>query len=63
MPSYVGKTLNVLVESLKPNGEVCGFTDSYLQVFTKGSDELLGKFVDVKIIESSRTSLKGEIIL
>ena len=36
MPSYIGKkTLNVLVESLKPNGEVCGFTDSYLQVFTK----------------------------
>jgi tRNA-2-methylthio-N6-dimethylallyladenosine synthase len=62
MPTYVGKTLNVLVESLKPNGEVCGFTDSYLQVFTKGSDELLGKFVDVKITEATRTSLKGEII-
>lgn len=62
MPSYVGKTLNVLVESLKPNGEVCDFTDSYLQVFTKGSDELLGKFVDVKITEATRTSLKGEII-
>ncbi|MCB9097105.1 MAG: tRNA (N6-isopentenyl adenosine(37)-C2)-methylthiotransferase MiaB [Aliarcobacter sp.] len=62
MPSYIGKTLNVLVESLKPNGEVCGFTDSYLQVFTKGSDELLGKFVDVKITEATRTSLKGEIL-
>ena len=62
MPSYVGKTLNVLIESLKPNGEVCGFTDNYLQVFTKGSDELLGKFVDVKITEATRTSLKGEII-
>jgi tRNA-2-methylthio-N6-dimethylallyladenosine synthase len=63
MPSYVGQTLNVLVESLKPNGEVCGFTDNYLQVFAKGSDELLGKFVDVKIIENSRTSLKGEVVL
>ena len=63
MPTYVGATLNVLVESLKPNGEVCGFTDSYLQVFTKGSDELLGKFVNVKIIEASRTSLKGEVVL
>ena len=29
--------------------------------FTKGSDELLGKFVDVKITEATRTSLKGEI--
>ena len=63
MLTYVGKTLNVLVESLKPNGEVCGFTDNYLQVFTKGSDELLGKFVDVKITEASRTSLKGEVVL
>jgi tRNA-2-methylthio-N6-dimethylallyladenosine synthase len=62
MPSYIGKTLNILVETLKPNGEVCGFTDNYLQVFTKGSDELLGKFVDVKITAASRTSLKGEVV-
>ena len=63
MDTYVGETMNVLIESLKPNGEVCGFTDNYLQVFTKGSDELLGKFVDVKITEASRTSLKGEVVL
>ena len=62
MPSYIGETLNVLVETLKPNGEVCGFTDNSLQVFTKGSDELLGKFVDVKITEASRTSLKGIVV-
>ncbi|APW66602.1 MULTISPECIES: tRNA (N6-isopentenyl adenosine(37)-C2)-methylthiotransferase MiaB [Arcobacteraceae] len=62
MPSYVGQTLNVLVESLKPNGEVCGFTDNYLQVFTSGSDSLLGKFVNVKITSNTRTSLKGEIV-
>ena len=62
MDTYVGDTMNVLIESLKPNGEVCGFTDNFLQVFTKGSDELLGKFVDVKITEASRTSLKGEVV-
>jgi tRNA-2-methylthio-N6-dimethylallyladenosine synthase len=62
MPTYVGETLNVLVETLKPNGEVCGFTDNYLQVFAKGSDELLGKFVNVKVISNTRTSLKGEIV-
>jgi tRNA-2-methylthio-N6-dimethylallyladenosine synthase len=62
MPTYIGKTFTVLVESLKSNGEVCGFTDNYLQVFTKGSDELLGKFVNVKIIDNTRTSLKGEIV-
>jgi len=62
MDTYVGETMNVLIESLKPNGEVCGFTDNFLQVFTKGSDELLGKFVNIKITEASRTSLKGEVV-
>ena len=60
MPNMIGKTVNVLVESLKPNGEVSGYTDNYFLVFTKGSDELLGKFVNVKITSATRTSLKGE---
>ena len=62
MPDMIGKTVNVLVESLKPNGEVSGYTDNYFLVFTKGSDELLGKFVNVKITSAKRTSLKGEIV-
>ena len=62
MPTYVGQTLNVLIETLKPNGEVCGFTDNYLQVFTSGSDDLLGKFVNVKIVSNTRTSLKGVVV-
>lgn len=62
MPNMIGKTVNVLVESLKPNGEVSGYTDNYFLVFTKGSDELLGKFVNVKIKSATRTSLKGEIV-
>ena len=62
MPKLIGETLNILVESLKPNGEVCGYTDNYLQVFAKGSDELLGKFVNVKITDVTRTSLKGEVV-
>ena len=62
MSANIGKTVNVLFESLKPNGEVSGFTDNYCQVFVKGSDELLGKFVDVKITDATRTSLKGEVV-
>ena len=62
MPDMIGKNVNVLVESLKPNGEVSGYTDNYFLVFTKGSDELLGKFVNVKITSATRTSLKGEIV-
>ncbi len=58
----IGKTVKVLFENLKPNGEVAGFTDNYCQVFVKGSDELLGRIVDVKITDASRTSLKGEVV-
>ncbi|RXJ95087.1 tRNA (N6-isopentenyl adenosine(37)-C2)-methylthiotransferase MiaB [Malaciobacter molluscorum] len=62
MPELIGSTVNILVESLKPNGEVSGYTDNYLQVFAKGSDDVLGKFVNVKITDVTRTALKGEII-
>ncbi len=62
MSLNIGKTVNVFFESLKPNGEISGFTDNYCQVFVKGSDELLGKFVNVKIVAALRTSLKGEVI-
>ncbi|MCT7512158.1 tRNA (N6-isopentenyl adenosine(37)-C2)-methylthiotransferase MiaB [Aliarcobacter cryaerophilus] len=62
MPNMIGKTVNILVESLKPNGEVSGYTDNYFLVFTKGSDELLGKFINVKITSATRTALKGEIV-
>lgn len=61
MPKLIGTTVNVLVENLKPNGEVSGYTDNYLQVFAKGSDELLGKFVDIEIIDVTRTALKGKV--
>ncbi|MFA7570700.1 MAG: tRNA (N6-isopentenyl adenosine(37)-C2)-methylthiotransferase MiaB [Sulfurimonadaceae bacterium] len=62
MRSNVGKTMKVLFENLKPNGEVSGFTDNYCQVFVKGSDELLGKIVEVKITDATRTTLKGEVV-
>jgi tRNA-2-methylthio-N6-dimethylallyladenosine synthase len=59
MVKYLGKTIKVLFEDLKPNGEVFGFSDNYIQVFVSGSEELLGKIVDVKIIKTNRTSLTG----
>ncbi len=62
MAKYLGKTLKVLFEDLKPNGEVFGFSDNYVQVFVEGSEELLGKIVDVEIIKANRTSLTGRVL-
>lgn len=61
MEKNIGKRLSVFFEDLKPNGEIMGFSDNYIQVFVEGSEELLGKIIDVKIVTASRTSLKGVI--
>ncbi|MEA3512871.1 MAG: tRNA (N6-isopentenyl adenosine(37)-C2)-methylthiotransferase MiaB [Campylobacterota bacterium] len=62
MQQYLGKTMKVMLEELKPNGEIFGFSDNYVQVFVEGSEELLGKIVDIKITKTNRTSLKGEVL-
>jgi tRNA-2-methylthio-N6-dimethylallyladenosine synthase len=62
MAKQIGQIHKVYFEDLKPNGEIMGFSDNYLQVFVQGSEELLGKILDVKIIKASRTSLKGEVV-
>ena len=62
MAKYMGSTMKVLFEDLKPNGEIFGFSDNYVQVFVQGSEELLGQIVDVEIIQTNRTSLKGKVV-
>ena len=60
--SQIGKTFKVYFEALNANGFVAGRSDNNILIRVKGSDELLGQFRDVKIVESSRTILTGEII-
>ncbi|MBD3841701.1 MAG: tRNA (N6-isopentenyl adenosine(37)-C2)-methylthiotransferase MiaB [Campylobacterales bacterium] len=62
MDKNIGLTLEVLFEELRPNGEVFGYSDNYIQVFVKGSEELLGKIVPVTITKAYRTSLFGEVL-
>jgi len=62
MDKAIGQIHKVYFEDLKPNGEIMGFSDNGMQVFVEGSEELLGKIVDVKITTNTRTSLKGVVL-
>ncbi len=57
-----GKIYEVLFEELKPGGYVAGRSDNNWIVKVKGSEELLGRTLPVKIIKTGRLSLEGEII-
>ncbi len=57
-----GKIYEVYFEELKPGGYVAGRTDNNWIVKVKGSEELLGKFVDVRITKPGRLSLEGEVV-
>jgi tRNA-2-methylthio-N6-dimethylallyladenosine synthase len=60
--AYVGSTQQVLVEGLaKRHGQVSGRCDSGRIVNLAGSPTLIGKLVDVKILEGYANSLLGEL--
>ena len=58
-----GKTYKVLVEgdSIKEN-ELFGYTETSKLVNFKGSRDLIGKIIPVKIVEAKSFSLDGEIV-
>ena len=58
----LGKTYRVYFEDLNRDYFVSGRTDNNIVVKVKGSDELLGKFANVKINQIGRTILTGEIV-
>jgi len=57
---YEGKTLRVLAESRATNGVVTGRAESNAIVHFKGDGELVGEFVDVRVIEGRTFYLRGE---
>ena len=60
---YIGTTQKVLVEGTSRNNEemLTGRTDTNKVIIFKGSKELIGKMVDIKIISEHKWYLKGEI--
>jgi len=62
MDAQLGKVHTVYFDELKPNGRVSGRSDDGKLVFVEGSEELLGKIVDVKIMKTSRGALDGIVI-
>ena len=59
----LGKVYEVYFEELKPGGYVAGRSSNNWIIKVKGSEELLGKFVDVKITKTGRLSLEGEVVV
>ena len=57
-----GKVYEVYFEELKPGGYVAGRSDNNWIVKVKGSEELLGKFVNVEITKPGRLSLEGVVV-
>ena len=59
--SFIGKTATVLVETSKDN-LLTGHTDNYLKVSFNSTDNLINKFVSVKLTEYNNGILFGEKI-
>ena len=62
--SYVGGTYKVLVDGISKTDDnmLSGYTESNKLVHFKGSNDLIGKIVNVKINESHTYSLLGELV-
>ena len=52
----------VYFDELKPNGRVSGRSDDGKLFFVEGSEELLGKIVDVRVTKISRGALDGVLV-
>ena len=62
--AYVGRTEKVLVDCISRSDKdyLEGRTDSFKLVNFKGTPDLIGKILDVRITDSNTFSLMGELI-
>ena len=61
MEKLVGRTLEVLVEG-ESEGGVVGRTRTNRQVYFPGSSDLIGRLIQVRIVEATTWTLKGEMV-
>ncbi|WP_442603688.1 tRNA (N(6)-L-threonylcarbamoyladenosine(37)-C(2))-methylthiotransferase MtaB [Paenibacillus sp. KN14-4R] len=62
---FVGQTLEVIPERAHKGDEdglVMGYTDNYIQVVFPGSEDLIGRVCQVKLIEAGVNECKGELV-
>ncbi len=62
MDTQMGAVHTVYFDELKPNGRVSGRSDDGKLFFIEGSEELLGKILDVKVTKTSRGALNGVLV-
>jgi len=62
MQSQVGKVELVYFDELRENNRIAGRSDAGRLVVIEGSEELLGRFVEVKIVQAFRRQLIGELV-
>jgi tRNA-2-methylthio-N6-dimethylallyladenosine synthase len=62
MDAQMGTIHSVYFDELKSNGRVSGRSDDGKLFFVEGSEELLGKIVDVKVTKTSRGALDGVLV-
>jgi len=60
--AYLGRTFTVYFEELRSDGYVAGRSDNNLLIKVKGSEELLGRFADVRITQTYRMGQIGELV-
>ena len=62
MDAQMGREHSVYFDELKSGGKVSGRSDDGKLFFVKGSEELLGKIIKVKVVKVSRGALEGIVI-
>ena len=62
MQAQMGRIHKVYFDELKSNGRVSGRSDDGKLFFVEGSEELLGKIVEVKVNKISRGALDGVLV-